>query len=92
MRRITRLYAENDDIRNATPRAEIAEKLRDPGAGLAQIVETVMVGYADRPALGTRATELRTGESGRTTLSLLPEFDTITYGELWERVRAVAAA
>ncbi len=92
MRRITRLYAENDDIRNAIPRAEVAEKIREPGAGLAQIVETIMVGYADRPALGTRATELRTGETGRTTLSLLPAFDTITYGELWERVRAVAAA
>ncbi|WP_063020064.1 carboxylic acid reductase [Nocardia niwae] len=92
MRRVTRLYAEYDDIRNATPRAEVTEKVREPGAGLARIVETVMTGYADRPALGQRATELRTGETGRTTLSLLPEFDTITYGELWERVRAVAAA
>ncbi|MFI9636031.1 carboxylic acid reductase [Nocardia sp. NPDC051929] len=92
MRRITRLYAEYDDIRNATPRADVAEKIRDPGAGLAQIVETVMVGYADRPAVAQRATELRTDETGRTTLTLLPRFDTITYGELWERVRAVAAA
>ncbi|MGW4285309.1 AMP-binding protein, partial [Nocardia sp. NPDC004750] len=92
MRRITRLYAEYDDIRNATPRADVAEKIRDPGAGLAQIVETVMVGYADRPAVAERATELRTDETGRTTATLLPRFDTITYGELWERVRAVAAA
>lgn len=92
MRRITRLYAEYDDIRNATPRADVAEKIRDPGAGLAQIIETVMVGYADRPAVAERATELHTDETGRTTLTLLPRFGTITYGELWERVRAVAAA
>ncbi|BDU00518.1 carboxylic acid reductase [Nocardia sputorum] len=92
LRRIARLYAEYDDIRNATPRAEVTEKVRESGVGLAKIIETVMVGYADRPALGRRATELRTGETGRTTLALLPEFDTITYGELWERVRAVAAA
>ncbi|MGV9720151.1 carboxylic acid reductase [Nocardia beijingensis] len=91
-RRISRLYAEYDDIRNATPRADVAAKIREPGLGLAQIVETVMVGYADRPALGRRATELRTDETGRTTATLLPRFDTITYGELWERVRAVAAA
>ncbi|MBF6339092.1 carboxylic acid reductase [Nocardia abscessus] len=91
MRRVTRLYAEYDDIRDATPRADVAEKIREPGTGLAQIIETVMVGYSDRPALGQRATELRTGESGRTTLTLLPRFDIITYGELWERVRTVAA-
>lgn len=90
-RRISRLYAEYDDIRNATPRADVTAKIREPGLGLAQIVETVMVGYADRPALGQRATELRTDETGRTTATLLPRFDTITYGELWERVRAVAA-
>ncbi|MGQ4618568.1 carboxylic acid reductase [Nocardia sp. R7R-8] len=92
MRRITRLYAEYDDIRNATPRADVAQRIHEPGIGLAQIVETVMLGYADRPALGRRATELRTDETGRTTLTLLPRFDTITYGDLWDRVRAVAAA
>ncbi|MDT7754606.1 MAG: fatty acid CoA ligase FadD9, partial [Mycobacterium sp.] len=29
---------------------------------------------------------------GRTTADLLPRFDTVTYGQLWERVRAAAAA
>ncbi|MGQ4599077.1 carboxylic acid reductase [Nocardia sp. R6R-6] len=90
--RITRLYAENDDIRNATPRAEIAEQICEPGIGLARIIETIMVGYADRPALGQRASEPHTDDRGRARLTLLPRFQTITYGELWERVRAVAAA
>ncbi|MGK8524079.1 carboxylic acid reductase [Nocardia asteroides] len=92
MRRIARLYAEHDDLRAATPRAEVTRRMREPGAGLARIVETAMLGYADRPALGQRARELRTDGTGRTALTLLPWFDTITYGELWDRVRAVAAA
>jgi fatty acid CoA ligase FadD9 len=51
-----------------------------------------MEGYADRPALGQRAVEFVTGADGRTTADLLPRFDTVTYGQLWERVRAAAAA
>jgi fatty acid CoA ligase FadD9 len=31
-------------------------------------------------------------EPGRTTAELLPRFDTITYREMWDRVRAIAAA
>ncbi|MEU7632593.1 carboxylic acid reductase [Nocardia sp. NPDC049220] len=87
------LYTGDADIRNAAPRAEVIEKLRKPGARLAQIIEAVMIGYADRPALGQRAVQVRTDDStGRASVMLLPRFDTMTYGELWERVRAVAAA
>lgn len=51
-----------------------------------------MEGYADRPALGERAAEPVTDpDTGRTTLRLLDRFDTVTYGELWERVGAVAS-
>jgi len=46
-----------------------------------------MKGYAERPALGQRATRLVTGADGRTTVELLPEFDTITYRELWDQRR-----
>lgn len=92
-RRMTQLCAEYDDVRRAAPRAEIGQEIREPGKGLAQIIETVMVGYADRPALGRRATEIRTDEAtGRASLTLLPRYRTITYGELWEQVRSVAAA
>jgi fatty acid CoA ligase FadD9 len=51
-----------------------------------------MEGYADRPALGERATELVTDPvTGRRSLRLLPRYDTLSYGELWARVSAVAA-
>ncbi|WP_406281757.1 thioester reductase domain-containing protein [Nocardia sp. NBC_00881] len=93
MSRIAELYAEHEDIRNATPGAEVVQAIRKPGLRLAQIVEQVMVGYADRPALGQRAVQLRTDETtGRTSRTLLPRFDTLTYGVLWERVRTIAAA
>jgi fatty acid CoA ligase FadD9 len=58
---------------------------------LSQVVATVMAGYADRPALAQRKGELVTDpRTGRNSLGLLPEFTTITYGELWDRAGAVA--
>lgn len=93
MGHIAELYAEHEDIRNARPRAEVVQTIRKPEMRLTEIVEQVMVGYADRPALRQRAVRIVTDETtGRTSSTLLPHFDTLTYGELWERVRAIAAA
>src|SRR6185437_2872132 len=47
---------------------------------------------ADRPALGQRAVEFVTDANGRTVAALQPHFDTLTYGETWTRVRALADA
>ena len=53
---------------------------------------SVVAANTDRPALGERATELVADPaSGRASLCLLPEFATISYGEVWARVAAVAA-
>jgi len=66
---------------------------KTPRLGLLQTVETVMEGYADRPALGQRAVEFGADpRSGRTSLRLLPRFETITYRQLWESAGAVALA
>ncbi|MDX1893354.1 carboxylic acid reductase [Mycolicibacterium sp. 050158] len=62
------------------------------GLGLVEVIRTVMNGYAERPALGQRAVEFVTEDSGRTTARLLPRFDTLTYGQTWDRVRALADA
>ncbi|WP_028477999.1 carboxylic acid reductase [Nocardia sp. CNY236] len=92
-RRLAELNAKYDDIRAVQPDKEILEEIRTPGLGLAQIIETVMTKYADRPALGQRATEVRVEEStGRAALTLLPWYETITYAALWERACALAAA
>ncbi|WP_435811634.1 AMP-binding protein [Streptomyces decoyicus] len=90
--RSAHLYATDPQFRGAAPLDAVTEAIRRPGLPLADLVATVMEGYADRPALGERATEPVTDpHTGRTTLRLLERFDTITFGELWERVGAVAA-
>ena len=82
----------DQQVRDAVPLEEITAAIRQPGTSITRIVATVMEGYADRPALGERAKELATDPAtGLTSLRLLPRFDTISYGELWSRVGAVAA-
>jgi len=93
VRRTADLYANDSQFRDAEPLAAVGAAVRRPGMRLAQIVATAMEGYADRPALGRRAHELTTDVvTGRTSLRLLPRFETISYRELWARVRAVAGA
>ena len=92
-RRIAELYASDEQFRAARPLDEISAAIQQPGMRLAQIVQTVLEGYADRPALGQRAREFVTDDAtGHTTARLLPRFDTITYRELWTRAGAVASA
>ncbi|MEW2545926.1 carboxylic acid reductase [Streptomyces sp. NPDC047002] len=75
------------------PSEAVSEAARAPGLSLGQTLERVMRGYADRPALGRRATEVvRDPASGRNTLRLLPRFETVSYGELWSRAAALATA
>ncbi|MDT5095753.1 MAG: fatty acid CoA ligase FadD9 [Mycobacterium sp.] len=92
-RRIADLYATDQQFAAARPSDAITSAIDQPGMRLPQIVQTVMDGYADRPALGQRATRLADDpHTGRTTLELLPRFDTVSYRELWARAGAVAAA
>ncbi|WP_228180153.1 carboxylic acid reductase [Streptomyces anulatus] len=67
------------------PGQGLAEALAavEPGRALAEVMASVLESHGDRPALGERA---RDPETGR----LLPHFDTISYRELWSRVRALA--
>ncbi|MCM6773164.1 thioester reductase domain-containing protein [Nocardia sp. CDC159] len=90
--RVADLVARDEQVRAALPSAEIDAALRRPDMRLAQIVATVVHGYADRPALGRRAIEFVTDETGRRRMRLLAEFETITYRELGERIGALAAA
>ncbi|QHC32985.1 carboxylic acid reductase [Streptomyces sp. HF10] len=91
-RRGAHLYATDAQFRDTAPLDTVTEAIRRPGLPLAALVATVMEAYADRPALGERATEPFTDpETGRTAPRLLKRFDTLTYGALWERAGAVAS-
>jgi fatty acid CoA ligase FadD9 len=92
-RRIANLKNSDAQFAAATPDDAISAAIERPEARLAQLVQTVFDGYADRPALGARAVEYVTDAgTGRTTAELLPHFDTITYRELSDRVRAITNA
>ncbi|XVV06079.1 carboxylic acid reductase [Actinosynnema sp. CA-248983] len=62
-----------------------------PSMRLTQTVAEVMRRYADRPAVAERAKETaRDPDTGRTSLRLLPRYETTTFAQLWQRVRHVA--
>ncbi|MCV7420877.1 carboxylic acid reductase [Mycobacterium yunnanensis] len=90
-RRVADLYADDEQFAAAAPDGAVSEAAGQPDLRLPDVVRTVMEGYADRPALGQRAVEYVT-DAGRTTAKLLPRFETISYGQLWERIQAFAAA
>ena len=92
-RRVAELFDSDAQFRAAAPVPEVIEAACRPGLRLTEVFETLVEGYADRPALGQRARELVTDAgTGRTSVRLLPQFDTISYREFWDRVRAIARA
>ena len=91
-RRRERLYIDDEQFRHTRPDEEIAAAARAPGLRIAEVMATVLRGYASRPALGQRAREVITDPvSGRSTLRFLPRFETVSYADLWARIQAVAA-
>src|ERR1700730_12399149 len=91
-RRVAELYESDPQFRAAAPLPEVIEAACAPDLRLTQIFETIVEGYADRPALGQRARELVPDATGRTSVQLLPRFETTSYREVWDRVRAIASA
>src|SRR5271168_1948701 len=92
-RRVEDLSANDPQFAAAKPSPTVTAALELPGLRLAQIVQTALEGYADRPALGQRAVEfVKDPKTGRTSLEVLPHFETITYRELSDRVGALARA
>ncbi len=92
-RRVEELTANDPQFAAARPDPAVAAALEQPGLRLPQIIQTVLDGYADRPALGQRAVEfVKNPATGRTSPELLPRFETITYRELGDRVAALARA
>jgi fatty acid CoA ligase FadD9 len=91
-RRVAELFDTDPQFRAAAPLPEVIEAACTPELRLTEIFETIVEGYADRPAIGQRARELITDSDGRTSTQLRARFDTITYREVWDRVRAIASA
>ncbi|NTY58786.1 carboxylic acid reductase [Mycolicibacterium sphagni] len=91
--RVADLYATDPQFTAATPDPAVTAAAAQPGLSLPQIIKTVFDGYAERPAVGQRVVRfIEDPQTHRTTTELMPEFETITYRELWDRVQAVAGA
>ena len=59
---------------------------------MVQVLQTLMDGYADRPAMALGASEVANDPAnGRFERHLGPDLETITYGDLWSGVKAIAA-
>jgi fatty acid CoA ligase FadD9 len=87
------LYADDAQFRQARPDPAVIEAASAPGLRLVEVLQTIVDGYGDRPALGQRSREHVTdGATGRTSARLLPTFDTISFREIWDRVAAIATA
>ncbi|HME48414.1 carboxylic acid reductase [Mycobacterium sp.] len=92
-RRVADLYATDRQFADARPNEAVSNAIDRPGLRLPQIVQTVVGGYADRPALAHRALQfVEDPGTGRTSAELLPTFETLSYRELWDRAGLVAAA
>src|SRR6478609_7123079 len=91
-RRFEQLTSGDAQLIAAQPDPSVTAALNDPGVLLADVIRTVMTGYANRPALSQRAVEYVSDATGRTVAELQPRFQTLTYFETWARVKALADA
>ena len=89
--RIFKMAETDSQLAVLTPDPNVLEAAQAPGLAYREIIATVLKGYADRPALGTRAYELVTdAATGERTRRVLPSYATLTYGEIAEKIEAVA--
>lgn len=88
--RIAEMMTDEPALADRLPLPDVVAATGERGLRLSEIVRRTLLGYAGRPALAERAREL-SSVAGRTETRLLPRFDTISYGELWSRLSAVAA-
>src|SRR5436190_604834 len=90
-RRILEMAETDAQLQELMPDARVTDALRRPGLLYEEIIRVVLDGYSTRPALGERAYEVAVDPStGHSVRRLLPSFETITYRQLHDRVRALA--
>ncbi|ALR13634.1 oxidoreductase [Mycobacteroides saopaulense] len=91
-RRIAEVVSGDPQLQALLPDGAVTAAVNEPNLPLVEVIRRLLEGYGDRPALGQRAYEFVTGDSGATVLVLKPEYATVSYRELWNRAEAIAAA
>ena len=83
LKRISLLKASDKQFLDAAPSADVSEAARSTKLSAAQVIETFLLGYAGRPALGSRRRDSSVDPvSGERVLRYSDSFETITYSEL----------
>lgn len=89
--RIVALAARDEQFAAARPDSDITARIADPAMRLGELLETVLTGYADRPALAARVISPVTDPgTGRIEGRVGSDFVTITYRELHRRIVSAA--
>lgn len=86
-RRLGALAKSDPQVAAVVPDERVTKAIQEPGISLQQVVSTVLSGYAERPALGVRAYDVRDGAR-----HYHKHFNTISYAQLAKQAEAVSAA
>ena len=79
-------------IGDRMPNLSIWDAAAKEGLTQDKVMATFFDGYAQRPALGERAYKVQTNDVGENIRQYQDEFNTITYRELHQNIKAVAMA
>lgn len=91
--RVLELAKNDAQLAQQMPRADLWEGLNDDSMPLANNIDRLLEGYADRPALGEREYTLEDVDgSGKSTRQYGTGFKSVSYAEFRDRVRSIASA
>ena len=91
--RVKALANADPALKALTPDPAVAKPLREGSVPMDKVVEGLLLGYADRPALGERAYNVvQDRETGKAVRVYRTEYETTTNRELLRRARAIAMA
>ncbi|MEV5826850.1 carboxylic acid reductase [Spirillospora sp. NPDC052242] len=91
-RRLAEVVAADDEVRARLPSPAVADAVRESTGALGEIVETIMLGYADRPALAERPVVSERTDSGGFAERRELRLETVSYREAWTRARSIGTA
>ena len=91
--RVLDLAKKDPQIGALMPKETVWEAMAVEGLTQDRVIDALLDGYAERPALGERSYKIhKSEETGEKTRQYLPDFNTLTYRELQERIHAIAMA
>ena len=91
--RMQELAKQDPQIKQLMPIESVRDAIFQPGLSYDRLIQTILDGYAEHPALGERNYAIGKDEAtGQNLRKLLPSFSTITYAELHNRVKGLANA